>query len=320
MSLVSDQICKSTELKVLPFFFWLSTLMCANDEGMSLQTRSEFEIACIGIAEHRNRRPPTASLHHHGWWAARRDHVGALYLELNVSHAVYSSKCTNGLHSCVGAAAALPSCTSSLPDEPLRWSDDDDDDERCRSSSPLVAATSSGVSDAERRPEVKLDMTYFVVWSEPYQCPIIYFHALATPKANSRTTLRPTVQQLMEWIMPDICDPLQTCSVESSNTTGRVGDGRGDDSAFGKPIVSEGFSEELQRAVFSVHPCDMSSMLRIAHDVLGEPQVEEQQEGVGNGQTHYEQKKKGCPHAGIVVRLLRMCGPSIGIPSDCLPL
>jgi hypothetical protein len=289
--------------------------MYTNDKAMPLETRSEFEIACIAIAEHRNHRPPTASLHHHGWWAARRDHVGALYLELNVSHSVDRSKRSDGLHSCVGAAAAAapPSCTtSSLSDEPLRWSEDDDDDERCRSLSPLVAASSSGVSDVERRPQVKLDMTYFVVWSEPYQCPIIYFHAIATPTTatgSPRTTLRPTVQQLMEWIMPDICDPLQTGSVESSNTTGGGG-------AFGKPIVSEGFSEELQRALFSVHPCDMSSMLRIAHDVLGEPKVQ-QQDG-GNGQTHYE--KKGCAHADIVVRLLRMCGPSIGIPSDCLPL
>jgi hypothetical protein len=275
---------------------------------MPLETRSEFEIACIAIAEHHNHRPPVASfLHHHGWWAARRDHVGALYLELNVSHSVHDSKRSNGLHSCVGAAAAPPSCTtSSLPDEPLHWSDDDDDDERCRSSSPVVAAASSGVS------EVELGMTHFVVWSEPYQCPIIYFHAIATPTTttgSSRTTLRPTVQQLMEWIMPDICDPLQTGSVESSSTTGGGG-------AFGKPIVSEGFSEELQRALFSVHPCDMSSMLRIAHDVLGEPKIERQ--GVGNGRTHYEEKK-GCRHADIVVRLLRMCGPSIGIPSDCLP-
>jgi hypothetical protein len=318
--MVTDRIYKSIYRGAESVaFFWFFTLMYTNDKGMPLATRSEFEIACIAIAEHRNHRPPAASLHHHGWWAARRDHVGALYLELNVSHSVDGSKRSNGLHSCVGAAAAAaaapPSCTtSSLSDKPLRWSDDDDDDERCRSSSPLVAATSSGVSNAERRPDVELGMTYFVVWSEPYQCPIIYFYAIATPTTTtgfSRTTLRPTVQQLMEWIMPDICDPLQTFSVESSNTTCR-----GDDRAFGKPIVSEGFSEELQRALFSVHPCDMSSMLRIAHDVLGEPKV--QQHGVGNGQTHHE-KKKGCAHADIVVRLLRMCGPSIGIPSDCLP-
>ncbi|CUF79729.1 Hypothetical protein, putative [Bodo saltans] len=105
------------------------------------------------------------------------------------------------------------------------WEDDDDsDDERCQPSSSMKpSALPCGGGGGED--VVALDLVYVVVWSEPYQCPIIYFTAAALPredvgegskeqqrKGHGVRPFRPTVQQLKQWVMPGISDPLTSSS------------------------------------------------------------------------------------------------------------
>lgn len=257
-----------------------------------MTTRSEFELGCIAIAAQRQQQVAAPS----SWWRVSTQYPCApCALELRVSHVVTAYNNSHGTP--MEHESATPA---------VYWEDDDDsDDERCQPSSSMKpSALPCGGGSGED--VVALDLVYVVVWSEPYQCPIIYFTAAALPledvgegskeqqrKGHGVRPFRPTVQQLKQWVMPGISDPLT-----SSSSIG----GGDEVVSYAGPIVSEGFSEELQRAMFSVHPCDMSSMLQIANDALGDPT------------SHTSQ------HATTLVRLLRMCGPALGIPSVCLPI
>jgi hypothetical protein len=180
----------------------------------------------------------------------------------------------------------------------------------------------ASVTNVTTNSSIALELTYFLLWSESYHTPVVYFTAAATKHAataygnsempsslgNAAAGFRPTVQQLQRWVMPGICDPLTTDDAQISRDD--WGSCNHDHRAsFGRPIVSEGYCEELQRALFSVHPCDMETMLRLAATAGSAATADES--GASSSAVHLTESS--------VVQLLRLCGPLLGVPSACLP-
>lgn len=146
---------------------------------------------------------------------------------------------------------------------------EDSDDERDRSSS----ASQPQVPVDGQSSKVLLRITFFVVYSPMYRVPTLFFDAIATcsePEQGDvsspsfgasriRKQWRPCVSELKEWH----CLPENVRSTDTINFDACSNDPRG---GF---VVSEGYCEELQRALFSVHPCDSLEYLKLCDEIVG---------------------------------------------------